>query len=63
MSRVYLVPKHITETQLRRIFKDSFEKLETYFLLPSVDEDRYNLCVLNRNATEQQDIIMNLLYE
>ena len=59
---LYLVPKHITETQLQTLFKDRFKKLlcgSDYLFL---ENDQYNLVVLNQPATEQQHMIMELIY-
>jgi len=59
---LYLVPKHITETQLRTLFKDRFELLQHYYT-SSNPNDQYNLLVLNKPATEQQHMIMELICE
>ena len=55
MTRLYLVPRHITDVQIRKIFGDS-----VFTIQDNNEQDR--LIVLNMPATEQQDAVMQLIY-
>lgn len=54
-SRLYLVPRHITNEQLQKIFGNNLRYIEEY-------NTRDRLIVLNTPATLKQDSIMQIIY-
>ena len=55
MTGLYLVPRHISDHQIQKVFKDSVFTIEDY-------NERDRIIILNMPATEQQDAIMQLIY-
>jgi len=54
-TRLYLVPRHISDAQIRQIFGSNLRYIQTY-------NTRDRLIVLSEPATEKQDAIIQLIY-
>ena len=55
MAKLYLVPRYINDTQIEKIFGDSLHYIQNH-------NHRDRLIVLRKPATEQQNAIMQIIY-